>query len=110
MRVMVLDEGQRSGRHAVDRAPRGHEQIKRGAGKAGIMVAGEGLKASSQGKRVAFDGVSRTVNRGALRRNRRARCRVLAVAGQGRGRGDRMGEALPEPDAGPKRHRDPPSL
>jgi len=29
--------------------------------KAGIMKAGEGLKPSSQGKRVAFDGQSRTV-------------------------------------------------
>ena len=29
--------------------------------KAGIMLAGEGLKPSSQGKRSAFDGVSRTV-------------------------------------------------
>ncbi len=29
--------------------------------KAGIMLAGEGLKASSQGKRVAFDGQNRTV-------------------------------------------------
>src|SRR3954464_15455984 len=29
--------------------------------KAGIMLAGEGLKTSSQGKRVAFDGPSRTV-------------------------------------------------
>jgi hypothetical protein len=28
---------------------------------AGIMLAGEGLKASSQGKRIAFDGPSRTV-------------------------------------------------
>lgn len=28
---------------------------------AGIMLAGEGLKASSQGKRVAFDGPGRTV-------------------------------------------------
>ena len=28
---------------------------------AGIMVSGEGLKPSSQGKRVAFDGTSRTV-------------------------------------------------
>jgi hypothetical protein len=28
---------------------------------AGIMLAGEGLKPSSQGKRVAFDGASRTV-------------------------------------------------
>ncbi|WP_448522320.1 YciI family protein, partial [Schleiferia thermophila] len=29
--------------------------------KAGIMLAGEGLKPSSQGKRVAFDGPRRTV-------------------------------------------------
>jgi len=29
--------------------------------KAGIMVAGDGLKPSSKGKRVAFDGASRTV-------------------------------------------------
>lgn len=29
--------------------------------KAGIMKAGEGLKPSSQGKRVAFDGAGRTV-------------------------------------------------
>ncbi|WP_243369360.1 YciI family protein [Microvirga solisilvae] len=29
--------------------------------KAGIMQAGDGLKPSSQGKRVAFDGASRTV-------------------------------------------------
>jgi hypothetical protein len=32
--------------------------------KAGIMLAGEGLKASSKGKRVAFDGTSRTVKDG----------------------------------------------
>ncbi|MBB3932351.1 hypothetical protein GGR25_003409 [Kaistia hirudinis] len=29
--------------------------------KAGIMLSGEGLKASSHGKRIAFDGPSRTV-------------------------------------------------
>ena len=29
--------------------------------KAGIMISGDGLKPSSQGKRVAFDGPSRTV-------------------------------------------------
>jgi len=29
--------------------------------KAGVMVAGDGLKPSSHGKRVAFDGASRTV-------------------------------------------------
>ncbi|WP_245985969.1 YciI family protein [Azospirillum thermophilum] len=29
--------------------------------KAGIMLAGDGLKPSSQGKRVAFDGTSRTI-------------------------------------------------
>jgi hypothetical protein len=29
--------------------------------KAGVMLAGDGLKASSNGKRVAFDGANRTV-------------------------------------------------
>ncbi|MCK9908283.1 YciI family protein [Microbacteriaceae bacterium K1510] len=29
--------------------------------KAGVMLAGDGLKPSSQGKRIAFDGASRTV-------------------------------------------------
>lgn len=32
--------------------------------KAGIMLAGEGLKPSSQGKRIAFDGERRTVTGG----------------------------------------------
>jgi hypothetical protein len=32
--------------------------------KAGVMLAGDGLKPSSQGKRVAFDGPSRTVSDG----------------------------------------------
>jgi hypothetical protein len=32
--------------------------------EAGIMLAGEGLKPSSQGKRVAFDGPGRTVSEG----------------------------------------------
>jgi hypothetical protein len=32
--------------------------------KAGILLAGEGLKPSSQGKRVAFDGTGRTVTDG----------------------------------------------
>ena len=32
--------------------------------EAGIMVAGDGLRPSSQGKRVAFDGDSRTVSDG----------------------------------------------
>ncbi|MGH6760238.1 MAG: YciI family protein [Phyllobacterium sp.] len=32
--------------------------------KAGVMLTGEGLKASSNGKRVAFDGPSRTVTDG----------------------------------------------
>ncbi|KQP52927.1 YciI family protein [Methylobacterium sp. Leaf106] len=32
--------------------------------KAGILLAGEGLRPSSKGKRVAFDGASRTVSDG----------------------------------------------
>jgi hypothetical protein len=55
------DEGLGSGRDALDRTPRRHGQFNEELVKAGIMLAGEGLKPSSQGKRVAFDGPSRTV-------------------------------------------------
>ena len=77
---------------------------------AGIMLAGDGLKPSSQGKRVAFDGPVAHGDRRAVRRDPRARRRLLALGGQGHGRGGRVGEALPEPDAGPERDRDPADL
>ncbi len=38
--------------------------VSRGVSEAGILLAGDGLKRSSQGKRVGFDGESRTVGDG----------------------------------------------
>ena len=76
--------------------------------KAGIQRMADGLKPSSTGKRVAFDGVGRTVIDGPARRPAaRAGRRLLAVGGQGHGRGGRLGEALPQSHAGTERDRDP---
>ena len=67
--------------------------------KAGLMQAGEGLKPSSQGKRIAFDGPSRTVIDGPF-----AETKEL-VAGYWLWKVKDMDEAvawakaLPEPDA-----------
>jgi hypothetical protein len=55
--------------------------------KAGILLAGEGLKPSRQGKRVRFHG------------NQRAGCRILALAGPFDRGSCRVGETLPESDA-----------
>jgi len=78
--------------------------------EAGIMTMGDGLKPSSQGKRVAFDGQDRTVIDGPFAETKDAHRRVLAVAGRRHGRGGRLGEALPQPDARPERDRDPAAL
>ena len=75
--------------------------------KAGILRAGDGLKPSSQGKRVAFDGPGRTVIDGPFAETQRAGRRLLALGGQGHGRGGRLGEALPQSHAGTERDRNP---
>lgn len=76
--------------------------------KAGIMKSGDGLKPSSQGKRVAFDGASRTVIDGPF--DKGAGRRLLALGGQGHGGGGRLGEALPQSHAGTERDRDQAAL
>ena len=64
MRVMVLlkatkdsEAGIMPSTELLEAMGRFNEELT----KAGIMQAGEGLKPSSQGKRVAFDGAGRTV-------------------------------------------------
>ncbi|UEM07989.1 YciI family protein (plasmid) [Skermanella rosea] len=64
MRVMVLvkatedsEAGTLPSTELLEAMGRFNEELT----KAGIMQAGEGLKPSSQGKRVAFDGAGRTV-------------------------------------------------
>ncbi len=78
--------------------------------KAGVLLAGEGLQPTSKGARVRFSGVEADRHRRAVRRDQGADRRVLAVAGEVEGRGDRMGEALPEPVPGRVRDRDPPGV
>ena len=63
--------------------------------KAGVMLAGEGLHASSKGARVKFSGDKRTVIDGPFTRDEGAGRRLLALGGQVTGRGDRVGQALP---------------
>ena len=67
--------------------------------KAGVMLAGEGLQPSSKGARVRFSGDEADRDRRPVRRDEGADRRLLAVAGEVEGRGDRVGQALPQPDA-----------
>jgi hypothetical protein len=67
MRVMVLvkatDDSEKDfvatpeAKAAMEAMGRFNDELR----EAGVLVAGEGLKPSSHGKRVAFDGASRTV-------------------------------------------------
>lgn len=64
MRVMVLVKATEDSEAGVMGSPELYEQMGKYNEeliKAGIMLAGDGLKPSSQGKRVAFDGTNRTV-------------------------------------------------
>ena len=69
---------------------------------AGVLLSGEGLQPSSKGKRVAFDGPSRTVIDGPFAATEELVAGFLAMGGQGYGRGGRVGEALPQSDARPQ--------
>ena len=78
--------------------------------KAGIMQAGEGLHPSSKGARVRFSGKDRTVIDGPFAETKELvagfwiwKCALAAG-------GDRLGQALPEPDAGRVGDRDPAGL
>ena len=68
---------------------------------AGIRLAADGLKPSSQGKRVAFDGPGRTVIDGPFAADPRAGRRLLALGSQGHGRGGRLVKRCPNPMPGP---------
>jgi len=64
MRVMVFvkatedsEQGKMAPSELLEAMGRYNEELV----NAGIMLAGDGLKPSSQGKRIAFDGASRTV-------------------------------------------------
>jgi hypothetical protein len=64
MRVMVMvkaTEDSEAGRMPTTELMEAMGKFNEELVNAGIMLAGEGLKPSSQGKRVRFDGTSRTV-------------------------------------------------
>ena len=65
------------------------------------MLAGEGLKPSSQGKRVAFDGPNRSVIDGPFAETRELVAGFWLWEVKDHGRGGRVGEALPNPMPGP---------
>lgn len=67
MRVMVIvkaskdsEAGRLPGRKLLEDMGKFNEELV----KAGVLLAGEGLQASSQGKRVSFSGTKRTVTDG----------------------------------------------
>jgi hypothetical protein len=67
--------------------------------KAGIMLAGDGLKPSSQGKRVRFSGSKRTVIDEPFAETKELVARLLDLGRSVHGRGRRVVEALSESDA-----------
>ena len=65
---------------------------------AGIMLAGEGLHPSSQGARVKFSGAKRTVIDGPFAETKELIAGFWIWKVKSKGRGDRMGQALSQPD------------
>ena len=63
--------------------------------KAGVLLAAEGLQASSKGARVKFNGSEANRRRRSVPGDQGADRRILAVAGEVEGRSNRMGQALP---------------
>ena len=64
--------------------------------KAGVLLAGEGLQASSKGARVKLQWREAHRDRRAVHRDQGAHRRILAVEGEVAGGGDRLGQALPQ--------------
>ena len=73
MRVMVLvkaTEDSEKGSLPTTEMLEAMGEYNAGLVKAGIMLEGDGLKPSAQGKRIAFDGPNRTVINGPFRETR----------------------------------------
>ncbi len=71
MRVMILVKATESSERGFDASSPETQAMMAAMGRfndelaaAGILITADGLTASSQGKRVAFDGTNRTVNDG----------------------------------------------
>ena len=112
MRVMVIvkaneasERGEMPSQELLEAMTTFNEELV----KAGLMLAGDGLKPSSNGVRVHFSGKDRTVTDGPF-----AETKEL-IAGFWMWKVKSMAEAvawvkLPQPPQRPERHRDPPRL
>ena len=77
---------------------------------AGLFVDAGGLKDSGKGARVAFSGKDRTVTRGPFPNVGELAAGYWIWKVKNLDEATRLGEALPQPDAGAFRDRDPPTL
>ena len=94
MKVMVLVKASRDSEAGVLPSAQLLEEMGKfneELAKAGVLLAGDGLHPSSKGARVKFS------DPGSVRRDRRAHCGVLAMAGELARGSDRVGQALPQP-------------
>ena len=116
MRVMVLVKATEDSEKGFVRTPENLAMLE-AMGKfneelisAGIMRAGDGLKPSSQGKRVAFDGPARTVIDGPFAATRELVAGFWIWEVKDMDEARRLGEALPQSDAGTERDRNPAAI
>ena len=77
---------------------------------AGVLLSGEGLKPSSQGARVNFDGDRRTTVKGPFRPESEQVAGYWVWQVRDMVRGARLGESLPQPDVWARPNRDPPAV
>src|SRR5882724_10647523 len=98
---------EREGRHAHGRAAGGDGQVQRGTAKGRSPEGRRRAEAHLEGQARGIQRRKPYGDRRAVRRGQGAGRRLLDLGREGPGRGGRLGEALPQPDAGAKRDRDP---
>ena len=103
-------EGIRGGRLARWATARRDGQVQRGAGEGGDPPGRRGAAPELEGGEDPVLGQGPDRDRRAVRRDARAPGRLLALAGEVDGGRHRVGQALPQPDEGGVRARDPPGL
>ena len=113
MRVMVMikaseqsEAGEMPSQELLEQMTAYNEELV----KAGVMLSGEGLHPSSRGARVAFSGSDRKVIDGPFTETKELLAGYWVLAGEVARRGDRVGQADPEPRQPGRRGRDPSGL
>ncbi len=113
MRVMVVVKASKESESGAKPDPKMFEEMGKfneELAKAGIMVSGDGLRASSFGKRVHFSGTKRTVTDGPFAETKELIAGYWVWNVKSMDEARRMGQALPQPAQGRQRHRNPPVL